>query len=110
MGGTTSADRIARPRGEDHHLTVRVRRVSHQARRQPSLIHVLDDSMCATMRIAGCIRLLALIAMAACSGGEPPAAMAKGGVTSWVPPTDAEIPNDSLGAAIRRGLALVLRT
>ncbi len=30
--------------------------------------------------------------------------------TKWAPPADAEIPNDSLGAAIRRGLALITNT
>lgn len=29
---------------------------------------------------------------------------------TWRPPTDAEIPNDSLGASIRRGLALITHT
>jgi thiosulfate dehydrogenase len=29
---------------------------------------------------------------------------------AWQPPTEAEIPNDSLGAAIRRGLALITHT
>lgn len=29
---------------------------------------------------------------------------------SWVPPADSEIPNDSLGASIRRGLALLTHT
>ena len=29
---------------------------------------------------------------------------------AWKPPTDAEIPNDSLGASIRRGLALITHT
>lgn len=29
---------------------------------------------------------------------------------SWVPPADSEIPNDSLGASIRRGLALITHT
>lgn len=29
---------------------------------------------------------------------------------TWQPPTEAEIPNDSLGAAIRRGLALITHT
>ena len=66
---------------------------------------------------------VALAATAACEGrgdaaggaaGAPPAAPAgaEGRLSgaTWTPPSDSEIPDDSLGASIRRGLALVTNT
>ena len=61
--------------------------------------------------VVGCA--FAVIA-SACGTQEqrPVAAAATAGfdATAWKPPTDAEIPNDSLGASIRRGLALISHT
>ncbi len=48
--------------------------------------------------------ILALAATAACATPAPEVASA------WAPPTDAEIPADSMGAAIRRGQALMVDT
>lgn len=53
------------------------------------------------------ITLLA-IGLSACTVGSVKPADAA--LTSWRAPADSAIPNDSLGAAIRRGLALVTRT
>ena len=55
-------------------------------------------------------RLVLMVTVAAC-GSEAPAIRQAGGETGpWRPPTDAEIPLDSLGASIRRGRALVMHT
>ena len=70
--------------------------------------------------------ILALALLGACRGSEPrrdvpnaapadrPAATvvhaAAFDSATWRPPADSEIPHDSLGASIRRGLALVLHT
>lgn len=47
------------------------------------------------------------VALVACAGGGKPAGDL---LASWMPPADSQIPNDSLGASIRRGLALVTNT
>ena len=49
---------------------------------------------------------LAIGATLAC-GGSAPGPSSAGEVAGWSAPTESEIPNDSLGAAIRRGLALL---
>ena len=60
--------------------------------------------------------LLTLAAAAACSTSEqtPVRSGRPAGAAfdpaAWQPPQDSEIPNDSLGASIRRGLALVTHT
>ena len=59
------------------------------------------------------IPLLALVV--ACERGRPePAQAGTPGATfdpsAWKPPADADIPNDSMGASIRRGLALITHT
>lgn len=46
----------------------------------------------------------------ACGGDQPSAAQAGAEIAAWRPPAVADIPNDSLGASIRRGLALVIHT
>lgn len=58
--------------------------------------------------------LLSVTLLAACDTQElpPPASAAKAPASTfveanWTPPTEADIPNDSLGASIRRGLALL---
>jgi len=65
------------------------------------------------------VRAFTVIALAACAGSgactveraQAPAAAGSGAVAfdaaAWKPPAEADIPADSLGAAIRRGLALV---
>jgi thiosulfate dehydrogenase len=45
--------------------------------------------------------LIVLAVISACDAPPPPP------VAEWAPPAESEIPNDSLGAAIRRGLALI---
>ena len=55
---------------------------------------------------------LAASSLAACSPAAPPAdATARPAVVfteaAWKPPREADIPNDSMGASIRRGLALL---
>jgi len=47
---------------------------------------------------------------AACSGSPMPMPDRDAVLRNWRPPADSEIPRDSLGAAIRRGLALVTNT
>jgi thiosulfate dehydrogenase len=46
------------------------------------------------------------IGVAACESKMPPAAS----VVAWAPPPDSLIPHDSLGAAVRRGLAILEHT
>jgi thiosulfate dehydrogenase len=53
------------------------------------------------MRIPGLFVAVAAL-VAACDKPAPPPPVAE-----WAPPAESEIPNDSLGAAIRRGLALI---
>lgn len=59
---------------------------------------------------------VALAALTAACGTEErqsraaPADVAGFDASAWTPPTDAEIPADSLGASIRRGLALLTHT
>ncbi|HEY2849701.1 MAG TPA: c-type cytochrome [Gemmatimonadaceae bacterium] len=54
-----------------------------------------------------------IVALAACTVERAPAPPATGSTAvafdaaAWKPPTEADIPPDSLGAAIRRGLALI---
>ena len=55
--------------------------------------------------------LVLVVAVVSCAGEPEP--VAQSGSTSTVPglsPSEADIPNDSLGASIRRGLALILNT
>ena len=60
--------------------------------------------------------LLLVVGLAACEKGGPPAAQAEPPGASgfdpatWKAPGDGEIPADSLGASIRRGLALITHT
>lgn len=70
-----------------------------------------------TMRFASLTLMCA--ALVACGGGgavkQSGDVGAAGGISSfdaerWRPPTDSEIPRDSLGASIRRGLALLTHT
>ena len=61
------------------------------------------------MRMMRPFAIVLLAATGLACGSEPPR-VAQAGEASWRPPADAEIPNDSLGASIRRGLALVLHT
>jgi thiosulfate dehydrogenase len=56
-----------------------------------------------------------MMALSGCGPSEQQAAQAGApaagfDAAAWKPPTDAEIPNDSLGASIRRGLALFMHT
>jgi thiosulfate dehydrogenase len=51
------------------------------------------------IRLTPALLAVAGVAGAGCTTPEPPA------IPEWQPPAEAEIPNDSLGAAIRRGLA-----
>jgi thiosulfate dehydrogenase len=74
--------------------------------------------------VAGLAASTALAALAACGNGHTQRADAgavdRGGPdaghatafnpATWQPPAEADIPNDSLGASIRRGLALVMHT
>jgi len=66
--------------------------------------------------VGALVRCTAERTPAADAGGDVPAAMgvpvrpAAFSADEWRPPADSEIPNDSLGASIRRGLALVLHT
>jgi thiosulfate dehydrogenase len=50
-------------------------------------------------------------ALSACSGGEPPPATPAAAVAfneaAWVAPREADIPDDSMGASIKRGLYLL---
>jgi thiosulfate dehydrogenase len=48
--------------------------------------------------------------IAACDFREQPPAPPAGSLADWRPPADSEIPNDSMGASIRRGLALITYT
>lgn len=63
------------------------------------------------MRISSAV-LCGLLAItgAACSGPAKSPSAHEAALRDWRPPADSEIPNDSIGAAIRRGLALVLNT
>ena len=56
--------------------------------------------------------LAMLVCLAACGGTATPVAQAGDATpdSALRAPTDADIPNDSLGASIRRGLALILHT
>ena len=62
-------------------------------------------------RVSGPIRLLvasALVTVAACGRGEKQAAVALSfNEAAWAPPTEKDIPADSLGASIKRGLYLL---
>ena len=84
-----------------------------------------------THSVASLVAALAVVALAACEGregraarlaaagpttaaaepaGGAPATPASFDPTAWRPPADSEIPRDSLGASIRRGLALLRDT
>jgi thiosulfate dehydrogenase len=49
-------------------------------------------------------------ALAGCEGRQQTPPVAADPLASWAPPSDSAIPNDSLGNAIRRGLALLVDT
>src|SRR5579872_1404416 len=53
---------------------------------------------------------LSAVALAACSVEHSPTPATQAATfdaSAWKPPSEADIPNDSLGASIRRGLALI---
>ena len=59
--------------------------------------------------------MLSSLALAACGGKSSTSRAAQQGApafdpASWRAPSDSEIPTDSLGASVRRGLALVMHT
>lgn len=56
---------------------------------------------------ASVVATLTLAAVVACAKTPAPATHKAFDAASWTPPADSEIPNDSLGASIRRGLALL---
>jgi len=67
-------------------------------------------------RVRGASAIALPLVLAACGGqSSPPARAARQGTpafdpASWRAPADSEIPADSLGASVRRGLALVMHT
>ena len=50
------------------------------------------------------------VGLSACGGERGSVAQSGDVARHWQPPADSQIPNDSLGASIRRGLALVMHT
>jgi thiosulfate dehydrogenase len=61
------------------------------------------------MRSTVVILVSLCVGLTACAG-EKRSVEQSGDVAHWRPPADSQIPNDSLGASIRRGLALVTHT
>jgi len=65
--------------------------------------------------VRGAAVMVAALALASCGGPSSNPRVAQQGAASfdpasWRAPTDSEIPSDSLGASVRRGLALVMHT
>jgi thiosulfate dehydrogenase len=65
------------------------------------------------LKIRAAALVLIVAALASCSFKRAPTPASSAGSavafdeTAWKPPTEADIPSDSMGAAIRRGLALI---
>ncbi len=66
------------------------------------------------LRLHATLLAVGLTALGACADEEPPPAAAAAAVTfneaAWVAPREGDIPGDSLGASIRRGLYLLRNT
>ena len=62
------------------------------------------------MRTTLVVLMSVCVVLSACRGEARSVAQSADDASHWTPPADTQIPNDSLGAAIRRGLALVMHT
>jgi thiosulfate dehydrogenase len=79
-----------------------------------SLARVAPSPRCTARRIAAVVVPFAAVTSAACRGpgddaiaAAPPVAAAAFDESRWQPPAESDIPADSLGASISRGLALL---